>query len=104
MNLKKTFGRRVKELRKRKGISQEKLSEMVDVAQNTLSCIETGENFCTSETLEKIITALDIEPSELFDFKHHQEPNDLLAEINKMLENNPDKIQEVYKIIRAIVN
>ncbi len=104
MNIKKHLGRRIKELRKNRNLSQEKLSELVDVAQNTLSYIETGDNFCTAETLEKIITALDIEPQELFEFGHHRPQEQMLTEINKMLEKNPDKIQEVYKIIKAIIN
>ncbi len=48
--------------------------------------------------------ALDIEPVELFDFGHQKDNETLLVEINKMLKNSPEKIPEVYKIIRAIVN
>lgn len=104
MELKKNIGKRIKEIRKQRGLSQEKLSEMVDIEQHTLSYIETGNNFFTAETLEKIIKALDIEPQELFDFGHQKTQNELLNEINKMLTSNPDKIQEVYKIIKAIIN
>lgn len=104
MNLKNKLGKRIKELRKNKRLSQEKLSEMIDIAQNTLSGIENGDNFCTAETLEKIITALEIEPVELFDFGHQKDNETLLIEINKMLKNTPEKIPEVYKIIKAIIN
>ena len=104
MKLKHNVGRRIKEIRKKRGFSQEKLAELVDIEQNTLSCIETGNNFCTAETLEKIITALEIEPSELFDFGHYKDNEELLVEINTMLKNTPEKIPEVYKIIKAIVN
>lgn len=104
MELKKNIGRRIKELRKAKRLSQEKLAELVDIEQNTLSYIETGNNFCTAETLEKIITALEIEPAELFDFGHQKTNDILLIEINKMLKNTPEKIPEVYKIIKAIIN
>lgn len=104
MELKKNIGKRIKEIRKQRGLSQEKLAEMVDIEQHTLSYIETGNNFFTAETLEKIIKALEIEPQELFNFGHQKSPSDLIVEINKMLETNPDKIQEIYKIIKAIVN
>ncbi len=104
MKLKHNFGRRIKEIRKKRGFSQEKLAEIVDIEQNTLSCIETGNNFCSAETLEKIIAALEIEPFELFDFGHQKDNETLLVEINKMLKSSPEKIPEVYKIIRAIVN
>ncbi len=104
MKLKHNVGRRIKEIRKKRGFSQEKLAELVDIEQNTLSCIETGNNFCTAETLEKIITALGIEPAELFDFGHQKANDELLVEINTMLKNTPEKIPEAYKIIKAIVN
>lgn len=104
MVLKKDIGRRIKEIRKKRGLSQEKLSELVDIEQNTLSYIETGINFCTAETLEKIITALEIEPKELFDFGHFKNNSELLEEINCILNKNPEKIPEIYKILKAIVN
>lgn len=104
MALKKDIGRRIKEIRKKRGLSQEKLSELVDIEQNTLSYIETGNNFCTAETLEKIITALEIEPQELFDFGHFKSNNQLLDEINDLLNKNPEKIPEFYKILKAIIN
>lgn len=104
MNIKKSLGIRIKELRKQRNLSQERLAELVDISQNALSYIETGDNFCTSETLEKIIAALKIDPAELFDFGHQKDNETLLIEINKMLQNTPEKIPEVYKIIKAIMN
>ena len=64
MNIKKAIGKRIKELRKKRNLSQEKFSEMLNLAQNTLSCIETGNHFCTAETIEKLVIALDVEPQE----------------------------------------
>ncbi len=104
MKLKSNIGKRIKEIRKKKGLSQEKLAELVDIEQNTLSCIETGNNFCTAETLEKIINALEVEPAELFNFGHQKDNETLLIEINSMLNKTPDKIPEVYKIIKAIIH
>lgn len=104
MNIKSSLGNRIKELRKQRHLSQEKLAELVDISQNALSYIETGENFCTAETLEKIISALGIDALELFDFRHQKDNSTLLAEINQILKNTPEKIPEVYKIVKAIVN
>ena len=104
MNFKKKFGIRLKELRKKRNLSQEKFSEMLNIAQNTLSNIETGLNFCTADTIEKILLNLGVTPSELFDFKHFESDENLIDEINEILKNNPDKIKEIYKIIKAIVN
>lgn len=104
MDIKKKIGRRIKEIRKSRGLSQEKLSEMVDIAQNTLSYIETGDNFFTADTLEKIISALEIEPDELFNFGHFKNNAELIQEINSILNKNPEKIPEFYKILKAMTN
>lgn len=102
MSIKKCIGKRIKEIRKNKHLSQEQLSEMLDISQNALSYIETGENFFSAETLEKLINCLEIEPYELFKFDHLQSQDNLLDEIIKMLEENPDKIQDIYKITKAL--
>lgn len=82
---------------------EEQLAELVDINQNALSYIETGENFFSAETLEKLITALGVDPSELFEVKHLQNNEKLLEEILQMLKNNPDKIKDIYKITRSLV-
>lgn len=102
MNIKKCIGKWIKEIRKNKHLSQEQLSEMLDISQNAMSYIETGENFFSAETLEKLINCLEIEPYELFKFDHLQSQDNLLDEIIKMLEENPDKIQDIYKITKAL--
>lgn len=102
--LKIFVGKRIKELRNKRKMSQEKLAEIAEISQNMLSGIETGNNFCSSETLEKIIIALEVEPYELFDFGHHKGDDELLTEINRILSKNPEKIKEIYKIIRAVIN
>ena len=43
-------------------------AELLGISTNALSLIETGNGFLTAETLEKILTNLNIEPNELFSF------------------------------------
>lgn len=45
MNIKKLLGKRIKELRKNKGITQEALSEKAGIDSKHLSRIECGVNF-----------------------------------------------------------
>lgn len=103
MNIKKCIGKRIKELRKLRHLSQEQLAEKIDINQNALSYIETGENFFSAETLEKLIFALDVEPSELFEIKHLQKDEQLLDEIVQMLRQNPNRIKDIYKITKSLV-
>lgn len=67
-NFKKKFGENLKALRKLKHITQEKLAELIDVHSRQISKIETGENFPSAKTIEKICYTLKISPSQLFDF------------------------------------
>lgn len=103
MDRRKTLGQRIKELRKRKGISQEKLAELVGLEPPSICNIETGRNYPTFQNLEKIIDVLDVNFLDVFKFEQHQNPNDLIAEINFLLKNNPDKIKDFYKILKALV-
>ena len=61
-NLAKNMGR----LRKAKGLSQEKLARLADVANNTLIKMESGENQNpTLDTLKKVAKALEVSVDEL---------------------------------------
>ena len=50
----KVFGKRIKELRERKKLTQEKLAEKVGLDLQTISRIETGYYFTSFENLEKL--------------------------------------------------
>ena len=104
MNIKKLLGKRIQEIRKSKKLTQEKVAEFVGIETHSLSNIETGRFYPTSENLEKIIKILDISISELFECEHLQDDKTLLAEINETLINNPKKIREFYKIMKAIID
>lgn len=83
--LKEKLGKRIQEIRKSKKLTQEKLAEMVGLDTPNLSNIERGKRFVTSETLEKIIKALDVNEKELFDFEHIKTREELILAINKFL-------------------
>lgn len=93
---KEKFGSRIQEIRKSKGLTQEKLAEMIGIDIPNLSNIERGKHFVSSDTLEKIIKALQVEEKELFDFKHIKSRNDLIKEINEILETSNDKDLKYY--------
>ena len=103
MNINQKLGLRIKELRKQKGFSQERLAEMIDISQNSLSKIEIGENFLSADTLEKLLQALNINVQQLFDFEHLKNNKELLNDIYEYLNNlDNDKLVIVYKIIQSI--
>jgi transcriptional regulator with XRE-family HTH domain len=66
MSTNQNLAKNVKRLREAKGLSQEKLARLADVANNTLIKMETGENINpTLETLKKVAKALEVSVDEL---------------------------------------
>ncbi len=102
IDIKKLLGRRIKELRTRKGMTQEKLAEMIGVGERNLSKIECGNNFVTSETLSNILSALDVEPSELFNFKHLDEKEELKTELIEAIKNEQVDIKLMYRFYKSL--
>lgn len=60
MSNKSSFGQKLKQIRKSKNLTQEKLAELSDVNEKHISKIETGVYFPTYTTLTKILKALDL--------------------------------------------
>ena len=60
------ISKNIKQLREAKGLSQEKLARLADVANNTIIKIESGKNDNpTLDTLKKIAKALEISVDDL---------------------------------------
>ena len=100
--LQKKFGAKVKELRKKHGYTQEQLAELLNIGIRSLGKIETGNSFTSTENLEKIMEIFNIMPSEMFNFEHLQPKEDLKKLTLEIIDSNPDKIKEIYKLVKAI--
>lgn len=104
MDTKRLLGKRIKELRKKKGLSQEQLAEKVGFeSSNSISNVENGYNYPSIQNLEKILNVLGTNFQSVFTFEQHQEPDVLMLEINRILNEHPDKVSDIYKILKAIV-
>lgn len=68
-NLKSLFGKRLKKIRQERGITQEKLSETLDLSVVQVSRFECGHHFPSPCSLAKMANTFDIELKYLFDFK-----------------------------------
>jgi transcriptional regulator with XRE-family HTH domain len=60
------LGNRIRECRKKLGVSQQELAYRIGMEKSNLSVIESGKSNPQVLTLIKISCALDIQPSELF--------------------------------------
>lgn len=67
-NLKKQFGEQLRNLRKRKGMTQEQFAEEALISIDFLSLLERGINAPSFDTLERLALALDVPIKQLFEF------------------------------------
>ncbi len=105
-DIKKLLGAKISRIRKEKGYSQIQFAEMLGLSTNALSIIETGNGFLTSETLEKILLKLELEPDELFSFGGLKSEEELYKNIIKNLEtirSDRAKLVIIDKMLKIII-
>ncbi|WP_049531991.1 helix-turn-helix domain-containing protein [Streptococcus pseudopneumoniae] len=93
IHLQKYIGQRIRLIRKERKLSQQNLSEKAGVGIDYISNLETKGSNIKIDTLEKIITALDISPSELFESRITSQ-NPQLESLANQLVQLPQKTQE----------
>jgi len=104
MDTKELIGSRIKELRKKKGLSQEQLSEKADITPNYLSRIERGTENPTLDMLIRLAAALDVEMWEIFDCRHRGSLKDLRSVLNKIsVDADDNQLMLAVKILRAVM-
>lgn len=64
-----SFGMKLREIRKAKGYTQQKLSYLADIELSTLNRIELGKAGTSLNNIFNLCLALDIPPKDLFDFE-----------------------------------
>ncbi|MFN6518789.1 MAG: helix-turn-helix domain-containing protein [Nostoc sp. CreGUA01] len=68
-NLRTRFGRRLRQIRRLKNLTQQQLAEPTEISVEFLSNIERGINAPSFDTLEKLVEVLNVSYAELFDFQ-----------------------------------
>jgi transcriptional regulator with XRE-family HTH domain len=61
------FGKRLRELRLERGLSQEKLAEIADLHRNYVGVLERAVQSATLDAICKLARALKVRPAELLD-------------------------------------
>ena len=85
-NLRKILSLNIKRYRQRKGWTQAKLAEEMDISTNYLSDIETKKGWVSPLSLANLANALEIEVFELFK-PEETPPSDVLSTMNKCLDD-----------------
>ena len=68
MSLKELFGKKLKQVRKTRGFSQQQLAELCDMQTPSIGLIETGKRCPSFSTIEILAEILNVKFAELFDF------------------------------------
>ena len=97
------MGNRIREARKRKGWTQENLSEELDVAIAFISRIERGKTEVSLKRLSQIARILDVPIEELITGVAPKNGKYLDRDINRILEQcTPDKQKLIYNIAKIL--
>ena len=105
-SIKYILGTVVRELRINKGLTQEQLAEFLGLQPHSVTKIETGRTFISSEVLAKLSNFFEVCPS--FFFKKRvsfvvEENIDYINEIKELLPNfDRERLQDIYSIILAL--
>ena len=87
MDVKSVFGKNLKHYRKAKKLSQEQLSEKVDISVKHLSSIERGLNFVSADLLEKLAVSVEVPVFYFFVNEKEASCNEImLGEIDQIIE------------------
>lgn len=101
-NTKQLMGQRIKECRKQKRLTQEKLAEQVGVDTRHISRIETGAHYPSLDTLEAIARALGCPIADFFT-THDEDSEDslrfFLIDLGRTLQR--DELRRVVRVVRA---
>jgi len=104
VNKKQMVGARIKELRNRKGFTQEQLSEKMGINPKYLSSIERGNENPTLNTLIKLSEALEVDSGEIFSHIQIEDPGERKSMIISLLDQADDEqLKLASKILSAII-
>lgn len=100
---KELLGARIKEVRKLRQLSQERLAEKVGVEPKQISRIEGGKSAPSLDTLEAIAKHLQVEMKDLFDFQHilpEEKVEDQVIRLLGMMDEERKKL--VVRVLRTM--
>ncbi len=102
MDIKKLLGKRLKEIRKYRKITQEQVAEFVGIETPSISNIENGKYFPTAENLDKILKILNVKPSDIFTFENLSNKDELINEMLTSMQKDEHLTKMMYKFYMAV--
>jgi transcriptional regulator with XRE-family HTH domain len=105
METKRVVGLRIKNLRRARGYSQEKLAEIIGINPKYLSSIERGEENPTLDLFMRLSQGLKVEMQEIFNVEHEgQPPQNLRRKLQALVAEIKDQdLSRAIRILSALV-
>lgn len=104
-DIKKYLGLRLKQLRKKKTLTQFQLGELIDIDQRQVAYIEGGNCFPSLTTLKKYTDVFECEIKDLFNFDSFNSVPDVRKKlITKISETDNNTLSKIYSILEIIDN
>lgn len=104
MNLSTRLGKRIRELRKASGLSQDQAAELAGISGKYLGEVERGEVNATILVVAKLADALQVAPSDLLRFDHIASQDEIKNKIVEMIVNCSDEERTIiYRVLVAIL-
>ena len=100
---KKLLGKRIKQLRKSRKLTQFALGEIIDVDQRQIAYIEGGNCFPSLKTLGKFADVFNCSLKDLFDYEHIEANPNLKSNLIKEIETLKDEELSFYHDLLKIV-
>lgn len=98
------IGARIREIRNKKGLTQEQLSERMEINPKYLSSIERGNENPTLNTLIKLSETLEVDLGDIFSFVRLEDPGERKSMISSLLDQADDKeLKVAFKVLSAIL-
>ena len=103
--LSEKIGERLKEIRKLRGFSQERLAEKVDISPRYLSRLEVGQKTPSIDTLARLAEALEVQVWELLDYRHEGTMKELRETMRKLIQEVDERqLRLAVKVFRAVLH
>ena len=105
VNKKQMTAARIKEIRNKKGLTQEQLSERMEISPKYLSSIERGNENPTLNTLINLSQSLEADLSEIFSFIQLEDPGGRKSMITSLLDQaDNDQLKLAFKVLSAVLD
>lgn len=104
MKAREILGKRIRELRKKQGLSMEALAVEAGMNDKYLGSVERGQQAASIDTIEKVATGLGVTPHELL-LSHEQSARELRTRISSLSKSaSTEQLRKIVAVLEALLH